>query len=978
MKLQKALLDGIQRFFNSAPAAAIKRGRAYHAGGNVTELECIEPNHLYSAVVQGGEDYEVGLEFTESGWAGECSCPLSFDCKHIVAAMLALRDRAQSNGASQSVKSPGQKGQKVKATPDPRPSSPLEAKLVEHLGRKLLPNEAGYLHQVQAFYSNAKFRRVSEPELLQLADRSLSYGSYGWKELELWPDFPRDEFLCWLYVAWELRRRNIPLLAFMEGITDFSAIEKEMGDWARRKEIAHWKDWFRDFDEKAPVSDPGLLELRLVVAPGEARLQWRTAPAAQFAELKQTQAKKLAEQVDQGALAIAPDSLPLWSATYKPWHYESWWSFKYSNATARPALNRLLRMPLSPDRVVAADGQPLARAAEPLRLELRPPNNGEGNYELELTGKDGSAPPPIFCILSGRPTLYLTERCLFHGPPADALDTALRKAIPSAALETTDGLRFLHATGVLLPEHLQQRIRTEPVNVTIKCQLKTTYPGSTSEEVAISVTAKAPGMAKEKFTPQGWQDESNFESPKKVEPENGGIVLHDRAAQRHFPRVLEPLGLKWEGYPGDWKLRLTKKTPELLVPWLKSLPPEIELLLDKELATLRDEPVSGSVSLDLAEAGIDWFDLKVVLNAGDTTLTPEELKLLLNARGGYVRLGKKGWRRLQFNLTPEEDEQLARLGLNSADFTAEPQRFHALQLADEAAKKFLGPDRVEKIQLRASELKTRVSPPLPLSIRAEMRPYQTEGFHFLAYLTSNHFGGVLADDMGLGKTLQTLAWLAWIRETVRAQATAPRTSLVVCPKSVMDNWQTEAGRFYPDLRVRLWRGEPAGELTHACEAADLIVINYAQLRSLWPPIASMPWFATILDEAQYIKNPDSQTSQAARALNAEHRLALTGTPIENRLLDLWSIFGFAMPEVLGNRAHFLRRFDAKDDPLARRRLAARVRPFLLRRTKGQVAKDLPDRIEEDLLCEMEGEQQTLYRAELKRARQMLLGLKSVQ
>ena len=153
---------------------------------------------------------------------------------------------------------------------------------------------------------------------------------------------------------------------------------------------------------------------------------------------------------------------------------------------------------------------------------------------------------------------------------------------------------------------------------------------------------------------------------------------------------------------------------------------------------------------------MDWFDLKVVLNVGDTTLTPEELKLLLNARGGYVRLGKKGWRRLQFKLTPEEDEQLARIGLNPRDFSAEPQRFHALQLADEAAKKFLAPECVEKIQRRVSELKTRVAPALPQHIRAEMRPYQTDGYHFLAYLTENRFGGVLADDMGLGKTLQAL------------------------------------------------------------------------------------------------------------------------------------------------------------------------------------------------------------------------------
>src|SRR5437764_9062876 len=144
-------------------------------------------------------------------------------------------------------------------------------------------------------------------------------------------------------------------------------------------------------------------------------------------------------------------------------------------------------------------------------------------------------------------------------------------------------------------------------------------------------------------------------------------------------------------------------------------------------------------------------------------------------------------------------------------------------------------------------------------------------------------------------------------------------------------------------------------------------MNYAQLRGLGQAMANVEWLAAILDEGQYIKNPQSQTAQVARALRADHRLALSGTPIENRLLDLWSLMAFAMPGVLGSRAQFARLYDAKGDPFARRRLSARARPFLLRRTKAQVAKDLPDRTEEDLLCEIEGEQKTLYRAELKRA-----------
>ena len=192
----------------------------------------------------------------------------------------------------------------------------------------------------------------------------------------------------------------------------------------------------------------------------------------------------------------------------------------------------------------------------------------------------------------------------------------------------------------------------------------------------------------------------------------------------------------------------------------------------------------------------------------------------------------------------------------------------------------------------------------------------------------------------------------------------------------MDNWQAEAARFTPDLRVRVWPASELSGLRERLGEADLHVINYSQLRLLGESLAPIAWRAVILDEGQYIKNPNSQTAQIARALRAEQRLVLSGTPIENRLLDLWSLMAFAMPGVLSSRAQFARLYDAKDDPFARRRLASRVRPFLLRRTKAQVAKELPDRVEEDLFCEIEGEQQALYRAELKRAQQMLLRIKT--
>ena len=223
--------------------------------------------------------------------------------------------------------------------------------------------------------------------------------------------------------------------------------------------------------------------------------------------------------------------------------------------------------------------------------------------------------------------------------------------------------------------------------------------------------------------------------------------------------------------------------------------------------------------------------------------------------------------------------------------------------------------------------------------------------------------------MGLGKTLQTLTWLAWLREK-----TPGKPSLVICPKSVADNWHHEALQFFPNLKVALWRGNNDDEFLDAAHTHDLVVINYSQLRILSEATQKVTWLAAILDEGQYIKNPQSLTASTARKLQATHRLVLTGTPIENRLLDLWSLMNYSMPGLLGPQARFTRQYDHTSDPLARQRLSARVRPFLLRRTKAQVAPELPPRTEEDLFCEMTPRQETLYRAELKAAQMRLLNI----
>lgn len=443
-----------------------------------------------------------------------------------------------------------------------------------------------------------------------------------------------------------------------------------------------------------------------------------------------------------------------------------------------------------------------------------------------------------------------------------------------------------------------------------------------------------------------------------------------RSALSVVPGIFDAIGASY-GWQKGLVVQVNRNFPGKFSEWLASLPPEIEVVLEGELAAFNQPAAAGALRLEIKESGIDWFDLKVEMDIDDTDLTPEEIELLLNAKGNWVRLKEKGWRRLAFELSEEEDEQLARLGLNPRELSAEPQRFHALQLAAPAARELLPEEQAEQLRNRVNEIQARVTPDIPGAVTAELRPYQIEGFHFLAYLSENRFGGILADDMGLGKTLQTLAWIAWLRE--RGE-TGP--VLVVCPKSVMDNWRAETERFTPVLKTRVWHRAEARELPGRVDEADIHVINYAQLRKLGEALKSVSFTAAILDEGQNIKNPSSQTAKAACGLAADHRLILTGTPIENRLLDLWSLLAFAMPGVLGGQRQFGKLYNAKDDPFARLRLSSRVRPFLIRRTKSQVAQDLPDRIEEDLYCEIEGEQRKLYDAERKRARQLLLGVKT--
>jgi hypothetical protein len=376
-------------------------------------------------------------------------------------------------------------------------------------------------------------------------------------------------------------------------------------------------------------------------------------------------------------------------------------------------------------------------------------------------------------------------------------------------------------------------------------------------------------------------------------------------------------------------------------------------------------------------SGIDWLSVSAEWEQEGMKLSAADLQRLASATGRFVKLPNAGWVELNTSAVQSAHETMAELGVDGLIPVAQKIGMEQVAHMDEAALgKFADSPAAKALREKVKTFKGVPSCDLPKNLAAELRPYQKDGFDFLCHLTQIKLGGILADDMGLGKTLQTLTWLAWLRERNKKN---PKPSLVICPASVLHNWRREAEKFVPGTKVLvLESGSARHNLRKQIPEHDIIVTNYALLRRDLEELQKFPFRAVILDEAQFIKNPGAQVTAAVKQIKSEHRLALTGTPLENRMLDLWSIVDFIQPGYLGTQENFIETYEPRganaesEQRIARKRLSARLRPLLLRRLKKHVAKDLPDRIEERMDCPLGEEQRKLYLAELRRSRDQVM------
>ncbi|MGH3357972.1 MAG: DEAD/DEAH box helicase, partial [Nocardioidaceae bacterium] len=377
----------------------------------------------------------------------------------------------------------------------------------------------------------------------------------------------------------------------------------------------------------------------------------------------------------------------------------------------------------------------------------------------------------------------------------------------------------------------------------------------------------------------------------------------------------------------------------------------------------------------------DWFDLRVsVTVSGEevpfdalfTALARDDTYLVLDS-GTYFRIDRPELQRLrrlieEARTLQDRESDDVRISTYQAGLWEELVELGVVDAQSErwerSIKGLLDLDAIEPVDV-------------PAGVEARLRPYQLDGFRWLSFLREHGLGGILADDMGLGKTLQTLAMIARAFDGARP----PGPFLVVAPTSVVQNWAREAGRFTPGLRVRTVTETQARRrhpLAEVVGDAQVVVTSYALFRLEFDAYDALDWGGLVLDEAQFVKNHQAKAYQCARRLGAPYKVAITGTPLENNLMELWSLLSIVAPGLFPSPRRFK---EVYRNPIERGRdtemlttLRRRIRPLMRRRTKEQVAAELPPKQEQVLEVALEPRHRTIYQTHLQRERQKILGL----
>jgi superfamily II DNA or RNA helicase len=636
----------------------------------------------------------------------------------------------------------------------------------------------------------------------------------------------------------------------------------------------------------------------------------------------------------------------------------------------------LLRLPQDPadarvvERLVEIDWDP-----EPARFQLRVTGNGEAGYTIAGRLRSGEDDHPFTRAMFLTSALILWHPVDPGGHPrfaafetggADRWMTGLLDlgsvTVPAAeAAALLETLARSDLASLDLPGELRVETRTEPPRPALR--------------ISSSAAARASYYRSDRLDAKlsfryGTQDVDAW-SRDAVAFDRGlrASWRRDREAEGAALARLQSLGVRKvaDVYSGSTRLDLTANM----------LPRLVRVLLSEGWHVEADGRLyrrGGVATLDV-RSGIDWFELRGAVDFDGVSVGLPALLAAARRGDGFVALGDG-----TFGLLPEEwlarAGRIASLGTPEGDHVRFAPTQRALLDAWLATQPAVSCDEAfaeARRELERFEGLRAVDP--PPTFQGALRDYQRDALGWFEFLRRFKFGGCLADEMGLGKTVMVLAALEARRLERERTGRAAHPSVVVVPKSLVFNWRREAARFTPALRVLDYTGGGRGAFRDAMGAYDVVLTTYGTLRKDAGHLKDVAFDYAILDEAQAIKNAATSSAKAARLLKADHRLALSGTPVENHLGELWSLFDFLNPGILGASSALAAAGasgrTADDETLAL--LARGLRPFILRRTKEQVARELPERTEQTLYCDLEPPQRALYNELRDHYRASLLG-----
>ena len=368
-----------------------------------------------------------------------------------------------------------------------------------------------------------------------------------------------------------------------------------------------------------------------------------------------------------------------------------------------------------------------------------------------------------------------------------------------------------------------------------------------------------------------------------------------------------------------------------------------------------------------------WFNLDISVEYDDIRVPIEKIWKAWTQGKRYVQLKDGSYTSLPESWIKKLGHKLQAMGYDPEKPPKKKFQNHEVPVLDKIL------DDIEQVQtdtfwtdlrekIHSFEQIKQVQP--PKGLQAQLRPYQQQGLSYLNFLKEYRFGGILADEMGLGKTVQTLAYIQLMKERGKKGPT-----LIIVPTSVLPNWEREAKKFVPSMSRLVIYGARRSGMFNKIKESDLVLTTYALLRRDLDELLAHEYNGIILDEAQNIKNPNTITARSVRRLKSDFRLCLSGTPIENNLLELWSLFEFLMPGFLGSQHAFQKGFvkpikDGDEESLGY--LRSRVKPFILRRTKSEVAKELPPKVENVYYSALMDEQMDLYSALAKKLKEQVM------